>query len=244
MKINVSLHDVHPKNFELYDKYIKKLAGLGISKTSILAVPNWHNQYKIEDYPKFGKWLQNMQADGYEIVLHSLFHIEERVTREKQSLKDYLTANFYTAGEGEFFRITYDDAKNRVEQGLSALKNFDISPVGFVAPAWLMNANAIQALTDLGFSYTTTFHGIKNIKDDSFIKAPVIVYSSRSPWRRVVSCIWEPLWTRINRNKPVVRVALHPCDLEFKKTETSITKQIIFLAKNREILTYSEIINS
>ena len=81
MKLNVSLHDVHPENFERYDTYIKKLASLGISKTSILAVPHWHKQYKIADYPKFGNWLQNMQTDGHEILLHSLYHIEERVAQ-------------------------------------------------------------------------------------------------------------------------------------------------------------------
>jgi len=240
MKLIVSLHDVHPGNFELYEKYIEKLQSLGINRTSILAVPYWHKEYKTEEHPEFCKWLNDKQNQGHEILLHSFYHIEE--DKKAQSLKEYITANFYTAGEGEFFRISFDAAKEKIEQGMQVLNAINIHPQGFVAPAWLINDNAINALRKLGFAYTTTFHGIKNIKDNSFIQSPVIVYSSRTFLRRTVSCIWEPIWTKINKNREILRVALHPCDLEYPKMEKSITNQIIYLAKNREHVTYKDIL--
>ncbi len=241
MKLIVSLHDVHPGNFELYERYIQKLQKSGITRTSILAVPYWHKEYKIEDCPEFCRWLNEKQNQGHEILLHSFCHIEEK--KKTQSLKEYFTANFYTAGEGEFFRISFDEAKEKIEKGLQILKNINIHPQGFVAPAWLINDNTIEALKKLDLKYTTTFNGIINIKDNSFIKSPVIVYSSRSFLRRTISCIWEPIWTRINKNRYILRVALHPTDLCFVKTEKSITNQIIYLAQKRETITYSQLIS-
>jgi predicted deacetylase len=241
MKLIVSLHDVHPKNFEQYEKYIQKLHSLGIVKTSILAVPYWHKEYKTEEYPEFCQWLNDKHNQGHEILLHSFYHIEEK--KKAQNFKEYITANFYTAGEGEFFRISFDDAKEKIEEGLQVLNNINIHPQGFVAPAWLVNDNTIEALKVLDFKYTTTFHGIHSITQDSFIQSPVIVYSSRSFLRRTISCIWEPIWTKINKNREILRVALHPCDLCFTKTEKSITNQIIYLLKKREAITYSELIN-
>src|SRR5687768_6218119 len=93
----VSLHDVSPHTLEACREIITQLAAAGVSRTSLLIIPNHHERGHFLDYPEFCGWLRELVALGHEPVIHGYTHRRTRRTAESVSAK--LTTRIYTADE-------------------------------------------------------------------------------------------------------------------------------------------------
>ena len=88
---------------------------------------------------------------------------------------------------------------------------------GFVAPAWLMADGLTNLLAEMGFAYTTRLREIIPLLPglNRMITSPSLCYSARAGWRRFASGVWNKhLYGRL-RETDLVRLSLHPRDLEF-----------------------------
>jgi predicted deacetylase len=115
----VSVHDVSPLTQELCEEILAQLRQLGIDQTSLLIIPNHHQRAPVSEDSAFRGWLARKVEAGHEPVLHGYFH--QRQTRNADSLRAKLTTEFYTAGEGEFFDLSTEEASIRVMRGLEDL---------------------------------------------------------------------------------------------------------------------------
>ncbi len=233
----VSFHDLAPHSQETCKRFLSKMKELGISCVSLLVVPNWYRCEPIQQNEAFMQWLHKLQQEGHEIVLHGWCHQASVI---QGSGWNQLVGRFYTAGEGEFYQMGYDEAKKLLMQGKEILQNYEIHSKGFVAPAWLLNHEAQRALRALGFTYTTYWGEIEYLPGEIKFPAPTVVASSRSAWRRWVSRRWCPLWQWRNRHASLLRIALHPFDLEYPEMETLLLELIRKAMHGRQILTYGE----
>ena len=87
-----------------------------------------------------------------------------------------LITEHYTAGEGEFYDLTEGEAACRLAMGTQALAAIGLFPRGFIAPAWLLGAEAEVAVRKAGFDYTTrlrTFKDLSNRPRGKFAKPGV-----------------------------------------------------------------------
>ena len=87
---------------------------------------------------------------------------------------------------------------------------------GFVAPAWLMSEGTRRALRKLPLGYTSDPQNLYRLPDFSAVKAPGLVWSAGSAWRRgfskVVCDVREQRW----QDAALIRLGLHPVDMRHR----------------------------
>jgi predicted deacetylase len=211
----VSLHDAHPGSHAAILEQISFLAGYGITRSSILVVPEFHHQGAVTRDPAFCAAATGWQDAGHELILHGYFH--DRMESPPERLATLFWTRLYTSGEAEFLDLPPDIAQARLERGRALFDSLGWRAAGFVAPAWLMADGLTVLLAGLGFAYTTRLREIIPLLPgvQPLVDSQSLCYSTRAAWRRVASGIWNKrLFARL-RQTSLVRLSLHPRDLEF-----------------------------
>ena len=191
------------------------LAGYGITRSSILVVPEFHHGGSLLQDKAFCDTVSGWQTSGHEIVLHGYFHDRRESPPEK--LSTLFWTRLYTNREAEFLDLPCETALARLEKGRSLFESLGWRATGFVAPAWLMAEGLTNLLAEMGFAYTTRVNeiipllpGLNRLK-----ASQSLCYSTRAGWRRFASALWNKyLYGRL-RDTDLVRLSLHPRDLEF-----------------------------
>lgn len=243
----VSIHDVSPRSREACDAMLNDLARLNITRTSLLVVPDHHHRGHFLDDPDFCRWLAARAARGHEIVIHGYFHQRERVAGAR--LRDRFMTQVYTAGEGEFFDLSHAEAAALIGRAQSDFDRFhreyapDVAPpVGFIAPAWLLGAEAGAAVRDAGLWYTTRLATFENLRTGQTIHSQSLVYSPRSAWRRLASRGWNAWLARRLRSNPLLRLGLHPPDRDFPALWNQILQLAAAARNERDVATYGDLV--
>jgi predicted deacetylase len=213
----VSLHDAHPGSRAAIEEQLCFLAGYGVTQTSILVVPEFHHEGSVVADKTFCDAVSAWQAAGHEIVLHGYFH--DRRASPRETLGTLFWTRLYTSREAEFLDLPLDEARVRLRRGreLFAAQGWNVR--GFIAPAWLMAPHLPGLLAETGFAYTNRLGDIVPLPRD---RAPVpivsqsLCYSTRAGWRRFASALWNKQLFGKLRETNLVRLSLHPRDLEFK----------------------------
>ncbi|MEX1010076.1 MAG: polysaccharide deacetylase family protein [Chthoniobacterales bacterium] len=234
----VSVHDVSPLTRAAVDVMLRDLAGVGVGVSSLLVVPDYHHRANIDEDPDFLAWLREKEASGHEIVLHGFYHL--RAPREGDGAGRKLITEHYTAGEGEFYDLDYEEARERLEDGREMLTGAGLDVVGFVAPAWLLGDEAEQAARNLGFIYTTRLGGVLDLRSDRWTASQSLVYSARSAWRRAVSLRWNAWLASRLRKNPLARLGLHPPDWDHDSIRAQALKLAREAAMDRRVVRYRD----
>jgi uncharacterized protein len=232
----VSLHDVSPHTWENCRRILEELAGQGLTAVSLLVIPDHHHRGHFREYPDFCAWLRREVAGGREAVIHGYYH--QRPTRAAESLRDRFVTRTYTAGEGEFYDLPYDAAKALVSRAQDEFHATDLHPVGFIAPAWLLSAQAEQALRDLNIAYTTRLAGVWDLRRGQVEHSQSLCWSVRAAWRRQMSLAWNALLYRRLAKRPLLRLAIHPVDLAHPRIWGQIKRLLAAAQLHRRALTY------
>jgi uncharacterized protein len=209
----VSVHDIAPSNREVCDQIVSRLGRLGVRVCSLLVVPDYHHQEPVTGDRTFVSWLRNLEAAGHEIVIHGYFH--DRPESPRESLAEKFITRLYTRGEGEFFDLTYDEALRRITSAYETFRTAGLTPRGFIAPAWLLSAAGERAARDAGIQYTTRLRTIRDLRSGDAFAARSLVYSVSSDWRRAVSLVWNLGVFQLAKQRPLVRLSIHPSDHSF-----------------------------
>jgi uncharacterized protein len=209
----IVLHDVAPATWARCRWLLDTLAQIGDFPVTLLAVPSYHGGAR---HHAFERWLASRAAGGDEVALHGFDHLDRGAPRGPI---DYLRRRVYTRGEGEFGALDFDTATRRLRAGSAWLREVGIAPAGFVAPAWLLSADAWRALRRQPFAYTCTLRHLVLLDPAGAADAPLRriacqsqVYSSSTRWRQQLSVLWNEALARLQQPQPVVRLELHPGD--------------------------------
>lgn len=222
MKLLVAIHDVTPAHDQAVQHIWRYCTSLGL-QPALLVVPNWHGEWPIADYRLFTAWLREVHSIGAEIFLHGERHDELGATR---ALGDELRAFGRTNYEAEFLTLRYAAARQRIERGLRCLRSIGLDPVGFVAPAWLAHADCGAALSDCGLAISEDTDAVTLHRRATRLASPVIRWSTRAPWRASTSDFVARVGSRVHANHWLVRIALHPSDVEHSATWSSVRSTI------------------
>ena len=230
-----SIHDVSPSTRRQTDRILGDLRGLGCAKTSLLVIPDHHRRGRISGDAEFLDWLKAWLAEGHEAVLHGYFHL--RGQKPGDGLAKKLVTQSYTAGEGEFFDLEREEAARLLRNGLKELAAANITPTGFIAPAWLLGTEAEAAVREAGFDYTTRIATVVNFKSGTTHCSRSLVWSVRARWRRVCSLAWNRALFLATKSSPLLRIGIHPPDWNHR----TIRRQILLLTRaalaDREAMT-------
>ena len=234
----VSIHDVTPTTQTRAQEIISELAHHGVAVCSLLVVPNYHRQGHFTEDRAFVRWLQELEAKGYEIVIHGYFH--ERPRRGGESVLEKMFTRVYTKDEGEFYDLDYDEAFRRVTRARDEFKASGLTPRGFIAPAWLLGTRGEQAAADAELEYTTRLTGLRDLRSGENYPARTLAYSARSGWRRTTSLAWNNLLVRQLAEAPLARLSIHPPDRDYPEIWSQILRFTDRLLQNRNATTYRD----
>ena len=231
-KFLVSLHDVTPVMFERSQQLVEMIMKEVGTAFTMLVVPDFHHQGRLDKYPEFCAWLRDLNNSGVEIAQHGLYHLggNEKFT---------LSGKLFTSGEGEFVALNRQEAKSRIETGFSILSDaLGSKPVGFTAPAWLYSNETIQVLEELDFDwieYRWAFQFSRNYN----VTVPAIVFASRTPWKRICSRFWATTGPAVFSVNKHFRLALHVRDLP--TLEEPVRRVLAGVTRHREVINCADL---
>jgi uncharacterized protein len=234
----VSVHDVAPATREAAGKIITALKDAGVRTASLLVVPDYHRQGSATGDPAFVSWLRDLEARGYEIVIHGYFH--QRPRRADEGIAEKFMTRIYTRDEGEFFDLDYDEAFARITKARDEFKAARLSPLGFVPPAWLLSAEGERAARDAGMQYTTRIDSVLDLLTGERRPTRSLVYSTDSGWRRTVSLGWNAALARSLEMRELARLSIHPPDFTDRKIWGQILQFIERFVRTRNATTYRD----
>lgn len=232
----VSLHDVSPHTWTPCVEILDELRALGLRHVSLLVVPDHHHRGHFLQHEEFCRWLRTQVAIGHEAVIHGYYH--ERAPRKGESLRERVITRRYTAGEGEFFDISHDAAKELVSRAQADFEQAGLKPTGFIAPAWLLSAEGERALRELGLIYTTRLRGVMDLASGDVHPSQSLCWSVRAAWRRMISLAWNAfLFHRLETNA-LLRIAIHPVDVGHPRVWRQIKRLVAAALRTRRGETY------
>jgi predicted deacetylase len=234
----VSIHDVAPSTQSTTDKILSELAHKGIRHCSLLVVPDYHHQGASMQDRQFVSWLHHLEASGHEIVIHGYFH--ERPARSRETFVEKFVTQIYTQAEGEFYDLGYDESLDRIKKARDEFCSAGLKPLGFVAPAWLLSSEAERAARDAEMEYTTRLRSVKDLRSGEIFPARSLVYSVRNGWRRAASRAWNAALSRVLRDKPLVRLSVHPPDYSHPSIWRQIVDLVGGMTRTRTPTTYQD----
>jgi len=232
----VSLHDVSPRTQAACARILGELAAIGVQRASLLVIPNHHRRGHFLEDESFCEWLRGKERAGHEIVTHGYYH--QRARRSGESAMQKITTRIYTADEGEFFDLDRETARGLVAKANAELAQAGVHPRGFIAPAWLLGSEAEAALRELGVEYTTRLGTVADLRSGRSWESQSLVWSVRAAWRRGVSLAWNAALFRALRGNPLMRISIHPVDIEHATIWRQIRRLVRLALEDREALTY------
>lgn len=209
-RLCIVLHDVAPATWPLCERLLAMLAQLGDPALTLLVVPDFHGQGRVDQAPAFLRAIERRLARCDEIALHGYSHRDD--SRAPSTPRDWLRRRVLTAGEGEFAALAQAQAAAKLAQGLQMFARLDWPVAGFVPPAWLASAGTRAALRQTDLRYTSTHTALIALAQAERIAAPCLTASPRSPWRRSASKFWLRAAGAATASANVIRVGLHPQD--------------------------------
>ena len=240
-KILLSVHDVTPRHFERVKAIHALLQELGVgNRYAMLVVPDFWRQWPLAEHRAFARWIGERARDGVEIILHGFTHSDE--STHHSAFKRW-KARTLTACEGEFYGLSQESAAARLQEGAAVLhKACGVKVQGFVAPAWLYSYGARDALSALGFGFAEDhWHVWSPTNKSTLCRGPVISYASRSEGRIRSSLFWSKLADWVLRPLPVLRLAIHPHDLDCERLVVEIKHTISRQQHRRSLCQYAEL---
>ena len=234
----VSIHDVAPVTRSPVERILTQLGHVGVPQCSLLVVPDYHRTGRSLGDPVFTEWLRDLDAQGHEVVIHGFYH--QRARRAGESTLEKVVTRVYTAGEGEFYDLGYGEALRRIRDAQDEFAAHGFHPAGFIAPAWLLGVEAMRAAGDAGLRYTTTLRGVRDLTTGEEFLSQSLVYSTRSAWRRAVSPFWNRALFRRLTKTPLLRLSLHPPDIDHRAIWQQTGEIIREALLDRQAMTYQE----
>lgn len=232
----VSIHDVSPVTLERTERILDDLKSAGAGRVSLLVVPDHHHRGLINTNKDFADWLRLACAQGNEAVLHGYYHLRENRSTDGP-LKRLITRS-YTAGEGEFLDLEKSDARELLLRGKAAVEDCGVSVSGFIAPAWLLGAEAELAVREAGFRYTTRIAAVSDFETGAEHRSRSQVWSVRAGWRRTCSLVWNSLLFQKTLAAPLTRIGIHPPDWDHPRIREQILRILGKALAAREPMTY------
>ena len=218
----VSIHDVAPATWPDCLALLRAIREVADIPLTWLVVPHYHGQLNEGDAlatqmgsapdikSEMQQALLGLQAAGHELALHGYTHLDPGALQG--GVGRHLLRTVYTENEGEFAALTHAEARRRINLGLAWFAARGFRAHGFVAPAWLLNDAAWQAVRESQFAYTTTLTHFHVLPVHRAVCSPSLVYTARNAAGRLLSPPLAEAMARVLAPNAVVRLSLHPRD--------------------------------
>lgn len=224
MQLLVSLHDVTPFHAARLDAAEALLAEAGVTRVAYLVVPDFHRCAPVAHDERFKAWCARPRPFAVDWVLHGYHHAEDRPPTRGgwTGVADALKRALLTGGEGEFLALPTPEVRRRIHAGRASLALLGLTVNAFVAPAWLFNDALGPALTSAGLRFTEDHLRVYDVQGPRSRRSPVISWATRTRLRWIASLVVCPILARWWSRRDLIRIAIHPNDMDSAATVASI----------------------
>lgn len=238
----VVIHDAGAPTWPRCERLWQSVQDVAPLPVTWLVVPRLH---WAPATPEFIDGLHAALARGDELALHGYSHLDDAAPPRATRPFDALRRRVCTAGEGEFAAIDEDECLRRLAaaRGWFARHRLPRSR-GFVAPAWLAGQAARAVLMRAGFDYVASLAHIDVPSRGWRLRAPSLVYSTRAAWRRELSIAWNTLLPRLAPRGAIVRLELHPGDVEHDAVRRAWTRRLEAALRAGPAMTMADAVDS
>lgn len=234
----VSLHDVAPGSARQTEAWLAALDRRGIP-LSLLVIPGeWRGRSLCSD-AGFVRFVAGRAAAGDEIVQHGWQHAAGVDGHGWRSIAQRAVCR----GAGEFAAVSEQSALLRLRAGRSVMRHVGLEATGFTAPGWMHSPGTMKALAALGFRYTTTHFGVVDLSRGTSIGGLALSNRPGSAAAGIASQLMLRTSRVISRTGGLVRIALHPDDLDHPGLADSTLAAIDrCLATGARAVTYGDLL--
>jgi predicted deacetylase len=210
----VTIHDIEPRTFSRTREIREWLAQRRIDRVTLAVIPAADLHPIGTRAPLLAAWLRGQVARGDAIAQHGLQH----------------------RGPGsEFASLDLEESRGRVEAGLGLLREAELDPHGFIAPAYGYTPALRQVLGDRfdWFGERSQVCG-----RDHSLNASVLGLSTPS---RVPRRLAPPI-VRLSAGfcGQLMRLEIHPGDFD-EARPISVIERLLARATDRQVITYDEV---
>jgi uncharacterized protein len=241
LRLLVSLHDVTPAHRARLDRAEALLADAGVDRVAYLLVPDFHRRNPLAGDRTFRDWCRRDRPFTIDWVLHGYHHVEDPPD-VRSGPRAWFARCVMTGGEGEFLALESRVQDERLVLGRELVaETVGVMPRAFVAPAWLFNETLVPALARLGFAYTEDHSRVIDVQHGVTRRSPVLCWATRTTVRRIGSRVVCPILNTLIRHEPVIRLAIHPFDMDYAPTADQIRRVLGACLERRESAGYEEL---
>jgi predicted deacetylase len=237
----VAVHDVTPAHAERLQRIYELLGRGGIDRPALFVVPNWHGTWPLDEHASFVADLGRRVEAGAEVFLHGYRHDE---VGHRRSVADRLRVFGRTAASAEFLFLSEEEARRRIDKGLALFRTVGLEPVGFVPPAWLFAGHTRRMARDRGLHLTESFLWLENTETGDRRFAPALSWSTARNWRSRATAALGDVRSRVAWPQPVIRISIHPPDVDVPAVRQSLERVVAHLASTRSFRTYRELLGT
>jgi uncharacterized protein len=225
MRFLLAIHDVWPGNFPLVAGYLARLRSLGARRIALLAVPAYHGAPPMDGNPEFISWMREEAALGTELFLHGYHHLMRELCEgepgegpgktpsgARRSAWGRFVNRRLVEREAEFCGLPRADRSRIFAAGLDAWRRTGLPLSGFVAPTW-HGAPPREVMRDAGLGLWETRFRLMHLPSGRAAFVPPLAWG-RSKATGETSLTGGKAWLAALARLPLVKVALHPGDLE------------------------------
>ena len=241
-KLLLSIHDVGPRFDAEVATLLERLSRHAeMAKLAMLVVPNHWGEHPLSLHSPFAARLRGWADAGVSMFAHGWFHKDMSAHRTAAAR---FKARHMTAGEGEFLGIDGATAARRMDEARDLVEQITgKAAAGFVAPAWLYGAPALEALQHSGFALAEDHMKVWHAPSGRILaRGPVMTWASRSRARMASSLVAAQLLPPVLRHVPVARVAVHPGDAHHPQLLASIDRVVTRLARSHVPARYEDLL--
>jgi predicted deacetylase len=233
MRLAVALHDVEPRSFARSRQIRRWLEDREIEQVTLLVIPAADLHPIGARAPELAAWLRQRVDRGDVVAQHGLVHRAGGNPRWPRSV----LATWQGGAAAEFPGLHRDDAASRVETGRRLLRDIELDPRGFVAPAYAYT-RALRGILADSHEWFADLRAVHSQGGD--VHARALCLGSSTMLKRTLS----PRFIRAAAKGAgeVMRVDIHPADFD-QPSHVATLEQILDQARaqGRTAVTYDNL---
>jgi len=238
----VAVHDICPEFEPQFQTWRTLLDRWGVRRRSLAVIPFYGGKTRVAQSKTLVLALAEEVRNGSEILLHGYTHVSSGAFT---GLVDRARDRWTTQGCAEFALPGAGEGRRLIGKGLGELQPLVPKPIrGFIPPGWWLNSAIAAELPGMGLSFFTSTFGVHDLRRGVCLRTPVVVGLPQS--RGVPAALLRGFCFRIIpalvRDRGILRIALHPYDLDNPRFMCDVEALIVAALKERPLAVYEDII--
>ena len=210
----VTIHDIEPRTFGRVREIREWLGVRHVDRVTLAVIPAADLHPIGTRAPLLAAWLRAQVARGDAIAQHGLRH----------------------RGAGpEFANLDLEESRGRVDAGRNLLRESELDPHGFIAPAYDYTPALVSVLR-VRFAWYAERSRVRGLDTD--VRSAVLGLGATTPGTRRVSAAASRLQASFCGS--LMRLDIHPGDFDAPVRRATI-ESLLSRAGDRQVITYDDV---